>query len=407
MPITFEQPQPVAEKISEGYGATQQFNQTLPTLAGMYEAQARRNQAASQAYADNATRASAATAENQTRAQLSQDELASRDVMQARQFQQERSIQAERIQAQQQSQIFDWAVHSDMVSQQEQMRMQRQQAGLAQLKEDVDNGYISKEEAADAAYQLRTNVDRVRQRLEGQQAKHQDAIAKMEIEQVQRKQKAQLAGDALAAKTMESRIIHTKGPNGEDISLFQKGVDANGNPTYDIIPNTKMETEGKRAEIVMKHWETQMKTYDVDVKRYDDMYHKEQARVEKVMHEQEKREGAIPADELHQKVTDNLERRGIRPPTAPPPMPGASRAAASAAVPGGDSGRTEPIPPTVDKKIEATLSSINNSTKLSGMTKSEAAGTVAKIRQLASQPLTPDTIQQIQDMKEYLAGLLK
>lgn len=237
MPVSFEQPQPFSQPIATGFGETQQFNQTLPTLAGMYEAQARRSAAAGQAYADNAQRASAASAENQTRAQLAQNEMGAHDVMQARQFQQERALQAERIQSHERSQMFDWAVHSDQVGQQEMMRMQRQQAGLAQLQQDVEEGYITKEDAADAAYQLRTGVDRVRQRVESQHA-------------AELKQQAAFRAQMMAAETQ----------NMENAKAFQVEAGLKGHTIRPFTdPNTgkqhwlAVDDKGKFYNPLMEH----------------------------------------------------------------------------------------------------------------------------------------------------------
>lgn len=195
MPVVFAPPDPVGVGIQSGYGATQQWDKTFPILASYYSDQNRQ----AMAQQEMAMRAAASRGggggggsdlDNEWRMEMADRQNASS----------ERQTLA-RLERDAESQRYDAAIKDRMMGHQDELRMQQMQAGLAQLEQDVRNGYLSKEEAADAAYTLRTGVDRVRQRLEAQHAEQYKALSKKQLETMGMQQSVMKANMEIQAKS--------------------------------------------------------------------------------------------------------------------------------------------------------------------------------------------------------------
>lgn len=396
MPVVFEAPQPFAPQISEGFGQTEQFNKTLPILAGLYESNQNRNLAASQGAANRDLAAQQATASNRERAYQTDVNTDNEFEAQRRNYAIQSELQARQIQAHQQSQMFDAAVKDRQVGHAEMMDAQRAEAGLSQLQQDVESGLVSKEEAADAAYFLRTKTDRVRQRVEAQHAEEYKSQAAMKSQEA-----ANMAKDnAQMDKFEEDRIAAGFGTlkfhdNNGRLHVLLK------NPKTGEWYNPLLEHNKMGADQEIKQQELEQKRYDNLQQRYDNAFAKREAEVRKI-HEQRRKldpgksgyEADEPdGDQIDTEVRNDLTRRGIHPPSPPAsrssqgtgPSDQATGQTAPPNTPGQDAqaqnDQREPTPtskvPAYDSEIEKIKSSPYNDEQ-----KQQATGIVQGIREI-------------------------
>jgi hypothetical protein len=162
MPIEFDQPGPLNAGISAGYGATEQFNQTLPTLmSGAERAAALMLQARAQGNAGLAQKAALdAQANAQQQAQVQDSSLG---VAQ---------LNAQTANAMNQQQLQATMFQQDL-TQPEILRMNRLNQALATVNTQVQSGIITPDEGRMMTTQIQTGLDPYKQRLEAQQLRQE------------------------------------------------------------------------------------------------------------------------------------------------------------------------------------------------------------------------------------------
>lgn len=230
MPVVFESPQPFAPRIAEDFGRTEQFNRSLPTLAGLYNSNQNRNAAAAQAYAENATRAQMASAQNRERAREADMESEDRFEFQRRQAEVTDRLQQQRFQQQAQLQAqdayFQQAFAGVKVGLQEEMQQRNRERGLNEIQQMVADGTLdmtNPETASavnDAIAELKTGINFTQRRAVAQQAAEREAHARQRDAEIARMQKAEVDADAFVADA--ARLGHT----------LKKFVDPNTGKTH-------------------------------------------------------------------------------------------------------------------------------------------------------------------------------
>ena len=182
MPVVFAPAEPVGEQIAAGYGATEQFNRSLPALSNLAESIARNRQAGSNAElaAQVQTNIASGQLAGQHEAQTAANDL--HRYMQGQQIQADRQMQERRISAAQDAQFTDWALRGNAVSQQEVNHMQRLQNGISEVTQQVNSGQLTKEEGADLIVQMKTGISPIKNRLDQQHAEAYAAQAKQHMD---------------------------------------------------------------------------------------------------------------------------------------------------------------------------------------------------------------------------------
>lgn len=352
MPVSFEAPQPFAPQISEQAGVTEQWNRSLPVLASLYEQNQNRNLAAAQGAANRDLAAQQATAHNRQAAYQTDVNTENEFEAQRRNYAIQSELQARQIQAHQQSQMFDAAVRDRQVGHAEMMDAQRAEAGLSQLQQDVESGLISKQEAADAAYFLRTKTDRVRQRVEAQHAEEYKAQAKQRMEEaglhasIMRKNVevlgksssenaaldpqaellerdklrpkyqalASVIGADAAQQAMDKEVRDNVIRQGQYRDLI--GISSHGTPEYkDMKP-----AAGHNKDLFdsqLKHAESQDKRWQADQDRYDREYKAARAEANKLSAEN----GGWSQEKVKSETERLLADQGITKPGPRPALP--------------------------------------------------------------------------------------
>lgn len=210
--ISFEQPQPVDTKISEDYGAAQQYNATLPTLAGMQEAAARLSLQAAQSAAAN-RQAGAAGSERTREFDLSQRQ-------QADEFQTGQDTQANLAQLHgqnqmaaqaQAAQLQSWANQQD-ITQKENLRIQQLQNGIAATNDAVANGTLTPEQGNQAILDMKTPLEMLKAKQTATQTRLEEAQSK-KIQQENAKSTTMMQQDATyRAKSAQDRTSTVLNP---------------------------------------------------------------------------------------------------------------------------------------------------------------------------------------------------
>lgn len=230
MPFQFRAADPFAPAVAEAAGAAQAQQANTGTLASLAEQAARSralavNQAAAQEadrFAQNA-RTGAALGQ---RAQESADELQfKRDAFAASRLPSARDVFAAQVgeaQAQQHAQLQAW-VHAQDFTFQDNQRLARQQAALAEVQRAYDQGEITQSEWSDMVSQLRSGIDPAKQRQQRALATQQEAHAQMYLQQARLGAQAEQEAVQLEKKLIESGesylILPGDGPRHERILI--------------------------------------------------------------------------------------------------------------------------------------------------------------------------------------------
>lgn len=199
MPIVFETAQPFAPKISEQFGAAQQWNQIAPLIQRQYEAAAERRSRESIATANNQTQASAVSAGLEARNIAQQRDIEAD--MQARQYQ----AQAQ-MEMQQREQQFDLMRMQIPISRQEEMQNQARMNGLVEIERMEKANLMTKEQAADARYELITGINAFQRRQQYQQAQHYKQQAQLETQRFDLANKNQMTAEAAQAELAKKGV---------------------------------------------------------------------------------------------------------------------------------------------------------------------------------------------------------
>lgn len=190
MPISF---QPAAPFNAAAIGQSAQQDlaaQRAQQLAQQYAAQGREQ-----------SQASIASSENQTRAAIASAQMQSQGFEQANQHEFAAETQRRQYEQQRQMQFNEFAFEGQKVSHQEQMQMVRQQNGLAELTQQVKDGTLTQQEAADAAFELKTGINFTQRRMQTEQAQQFKQKADLEAQQIASMQKNQAMGEKFMLDT--------------------------------------------------------------------------------------------------------------------------------------------------------------------------------------------------------------
>lgn len=194
MPIVANPAAPFAPQINSKFAAADQWNKAFPALAGLYEAAGRNYTQASAQTAQNQTSASAVSAGLEGR-RIAQDKEIEAE-MQARQFQ----AQVE-MEKQQRAQQFELARQMIPITAAENQHNTAMMNGLAELDRQVDQKYLTEEQAAPYRYELVTGINQFQRRQQAQQANMLKQKAEMEAQQVATMQKNQMLGEQFMLET--------------------------------------------------------------------------------------------------------------------------------------------------------------------------------------------------------------
>lgn len=221
MPISFEQPQPVAPNLSAAAGGAEQFTRSLPTLAGLYESAARLRFEAGQRQADRAQQSLAQQLAIQSQVaqgnadrlqqfsergdalRLSSDDLALRQSPSARDaFEQNAAQQLQHDRFQQQ-----YELQHAQFTQAEQMQLQQYNQAEAQVNRMVQDGQLSAAEGNDFLLQIRTGKSPLMQKqaLSKAQAdtEHLNAQSKMLTQHLTMMKSAEVENNEFERKLIE------------------------------------------------------------------------------------------------------------------------------------------------------------------------------------------------------------
>jgi actin-related protein len=181
MPVVFAPPDPFSSKILSEYGATQEFDKTLPTMAGLAESQNRLRQQGAQAAIQQATQAQIATQQNRERAYET-------DVRTEQGYEEQRRSQQQQLEVQARSQAFQAAMQDRQLTYADEIKQRDRQNALTAINEAVTNGTLSPEEAGVRALQIRTGINEYDQQMKKQHAA--DFAAQAELRQNEAKTQA-------------------------------------------------------------------------------------------------------------------------------------------------------------------------------------------------------------------------
>lgn len=212
MPISFEQPQPLAPGVSAAYGETQQLSHDLPTIASIYQ----RNAAMQAQQAGQGQALQAQLIAQQGQQGERQLEMRQHGMDQAAQFAtsrlpSERDVFAANAAMAEQN---NRAANAAWLSQQQ--LSQQEQADLRKMQETV--GYIQNaqnltdDEKNDYITHLRTKIDPMRQRQERSQAEMMDQRKKQMVDQAAMIASMTHEDAAVRAKAFEQRTFDVENP---------------------------------------------------------------------------------------------------------------------------------------------------------------------------------------------------
>lgn len=221
MPIVFQAPEPYSQQISQGAGAAQQFDTTLPTISSLYAA-AGRNRAAHAG--DAFQQAAAAQAQ-----QASQNFLGEQHAgQQASQMDLLRAGQAGQYGLQQQHAENQAWLSQQQLSQAENLRLQRMQNAAGDISNAINNGTMTAEEGNQALVQLRTGIDPLRQRQQRQQMEAQQLQIRNMQEQMGHQDAIWDQQQRYRARTLQEHLEPLVDENtGLEVQMFR---DQNGSP---------------------------------------------------------------------------------------------------------------------------------------------------------------------------------
>lgn len=410
MPVTLAPAQPLSPEIAAQYGRAQQFNQSAPLLASVARANADRAAASHAQELAAQVQTNIASGENITRATIAGNEQGERRYLldqenRSRGALLEREIAARR-ESQQEAMLFDASMFDRKVGYQDQLRMQQQQAGLAQLEQDVRDGLLSKEEAADAAYELKTNIDRTDQKLRGQQMREQAARADMHEAEVKRMKKVEEDLDKMERDLIDQG--HTT----------LRWMDDNGK-VHILIKNKRsgewynpLMTSGKQTEAMNQEPKTAYSTKEGQFDRSKAITDAEkEAKLEfPVKKDPETGEDVNMADRVG-RAKQLLQ--GYEQEHAGLPKKGAMAGAIDMAM-GLDKktqkqlGKESPPPEAILKSAKVVEQKIAQNPKLDGMQKSQALSSLEMAKRIIAKPdRTPEDQKVLGELLDYLEGVAK
>lgn len=224
MPIEFAQPEPFAPGINAAYGAQQEYDQFAPILQqqrsqanSLLEGQASRELAgglaAAQARLASQTAGAHIASDNQnaalaagTHQQIAREQNANEQYLAQVHSVDQQNAQTfagaqGQFDAQQHAEIQNWLMGQEM-TQQEQMRLQRQQYAVAEIQNDPG---LSDQEKMDYIRELKTGIDVGKQRLQRTQQQHMEQQNQLQAQQLQTAKAHELAARKLEAKSLPDR----------------------------------------------------------------------------------------------------------------------------------------------------------------------------------------------------------
>ncbi len=319
MPVTFEQPQPLAPQISEGYGQTQQFNQTLPTLANLYNQRAARDQQAAQFAIQQASQAQAQTAHNREAAYQQDNQTENLFESQRRNAEIQQHLQDQHFQQQaalqQQAAFNEQAFAGVKVGLQEQMKMQERTRGLTEIQGKIADGTLDEKDPAviDAISELKTGINFTQRRMMQEHAADFKAQSDLRSQQT-----ANIAKDNAHMEKFEADRINA----GYGTLSFH---DQNGrmhvllkNPKTGEWYNPLLEHNKAGADAEAKQQETDLKTWEARYQHYQKIVSEVQKRVDTMS----KENGGWGPDKIDEEMRIGLQKRNAVDPGPPPTRQG-------------------------------------------------------------------------------------
>lgn len=352
MPVVLAPADPVAPNISAGYGATEQFDKTLPVLAGLYEANQRNNLAASQGLAQRNLQAQQATAQNRDRAYQT-------DVEDSARFEQQRQQAAVGAEMQSRQQAFQTAMRDRELTAADEQQYYRQQRALTGIQEAVQNGTLTQEEAGPEALRIKTGIDLYKQRKDKESADNQSALEKLHLQQAARTAKVMDLNANMSVENFSKNTVTTLDPQAEQAERDKlrpkyqalaavigaeeaqqamdqevrrnvigsgryeqktfEGYDSHGQPRFSRVEHTKP-NPGHDKDLFnsqLKHFETSDKTWQADQSRYDREHKAARAEANKLSAEN----GGWSQEKVKSETERLLADQGVKPPGPRPTMP--------------------------------------------------------------------------------------
>ena len=252
MPISAQPAAPFAPRINERFAAAEQYNKIFPQLASLYESAGR-----------NFTQASAQTAQNQTQASAVSAGLEARRIAQERDAEFDAQRQQQQIAAQMAMQ--ERAAQMEMermnfrITKQEEMENTTRMNGLVQLEQMEKQKLLTKEQAADARYELITGIQQFQNRQKMQQAQAIEQQSKMQQKAFDDNQKNIVLAQSLGKQTAGANWIPIVQANG-DVEFY--GYDATGK-YYQIGKKAAASDKPEKVGGEWSHLSTPEGTFDL------------------------------------------------------------------------------------------------------------------------------------------------
>lgn len=215
MPIVANPADPFAPKISEKFGATEQWNRIAPLLAQQYEAAANRQHQASVQSAQNQTQGNIASASLQGRKQGQDAEIEASREQQDRQIAAQMEMQQRQVQARLAEQQMENDRYNFAITRHEETENVARQNGLAEIEKQLSDHTLTPEQAGDARMQLISKIKAFDNRKMSQQAKAIEQQTKMETLAFDNNQKNIVLAQQLGKATAGQNWIPITQHNGD------------------------------------------------------------------------------------------------------------------------------------------------------------------------------------------------
>lgn len=287
LPANFQPASPAGTNIASAYGETQAYNQIFPSLLAAYEARGRNFTQASAATAGNITQGNIASAKNQTERTLQSFQID----QQNQQLQAQREMQQQQIQAQQAHQFNQQAFQQQQINHLDEMDYTRTQNGITQVKQMLEDGTISDQDAADTILQLTSKTKAFENRRAGEDAEKKRLEGEKLAEQTKLIMSNKINGQALemeaAMQGHSAKVMYHQDGSADIIGINDKGLynvklsgsgkegkdkpvtrfgDESGTFSYkNALPEAKAESEA--AYPIVKESRADGKTSDTNIQK--------------------------------------------------------------------------------------------------------------------------------------------
>lgn len=241
MPANFQPASPAGTNIASAYGETQAYNQIFPSLLAAYEAKGRNFTQASAATAGYETQGNIASAKNQTERTLQEFGIDAQQVAQQNQIAAQERMQSQQIQAQQAHQFNQQAFQQQQINHLDEMDYTRTQNGITQVKQMLEDGTISDQDAADTILQLTSKTKAFENRRAGEDSEKKRLEGEKIAEQTKLIMSNKVNGQALeleaALRGHSAKVMYHQDGSADIIAVNDKG-----------LYNVKLEHSGKDAK---------------------------------------------------------------------------------------------------------------------------------------------------------------